>query len=858
MRVWGLVVVACIAWSCSSPPTVPDPGVSIALNNARKEIISNVSYDLRLQIPASKEEPILGQITVDFDWSDDGAPVILDFSAPNAQVSAVRQNGKDIEFQLVNQHLVIGPRGLDEGHPAITINFTAGDMSLNRNDEYLYTLFVPDRASTCFPLFDQPNLKASWSLELETPADWKAMSNGAKLSETSKGERTVHQFEKTKPISSYLFAFATGKFKSASRTVQGRAMTMLYRETDSTKVNKNLDEIFRLHEQSLSWLESYTKIPYPFGKFDFALIPSFQYGGMEHPGSIFYNESSLFLDDNASVNRKMGRASVIAHETAHMWFGDLVTMDWFNDVWMKEVFANFMAAKIVQPSFPEIDHNLRFFLAHYPSAYSVDRTPGANPILQPLDNLKNAGNLYGAIIYQKAPIVMRHLEKMIGEDDMRESLRKYLDKFQYGNAVWNDLVSIIDERSPLDIKGWSDVWINTPGMPEYRLTLAPIGEEDSIGAWIYARTLSQKIDTVSYRSWNQRIKIFEIVESHRFDSIYDLNANDSIVTQAALQFPNEDGFAYGYFPMDEASVRYFFEHYGEWDAPVFRASMLVNAWESMLRGDGPSPLLMFDNLEEALFDEQNPLVTDQVLGQLERVWWLLMTPDQRASRQAEIEQMLWSQMMDAKEKGMKMSYFRTLSSLALTPASLSKLEKVWNGQLKVPELTLSEDDQVALVSELAIKIPARQESLIAQQIENTKNPDRKAKLLFVRPSLSSDEKVRDQFFESLKDERNREHEPWVLEALGNLHHPLREMSSEKYLMPSLELLQEIQQTGDIFFPQRWLATSFENHSGEVAAVAASKFLTSKQDYPAYLKLKILQAADLSRRAYALKGKNDKL
>lgn len=207
---------------------------------------------------------------------------------------------------------------------------------------------------------------------------------------------------------------------------------------------------------------------------------------------------------------------------------------------------------------------------------------------------------------------------------------------------------------------------------------------------------------------------------------------------------------------------------------------------------------------------------------------------------------------------MKMSYFRTLSSLALTPASLSKLEKVWNGQLKVPELTLSEDDQVALVSELAIKIPARQESLIAQQIENTKNADRKAKLLFVRPSLSSDEKVRDQFFESLKDERNREHEPWVLEALGNLHHPLREMSSEKYLMPSLELLQEIQQTGDIFFPQRWLATSFENHSGEVAAVAASKFLTSKQDYPAYLKLKILQAADLSRRAHALKGKNDKL
>lgn len=157
---------------------------------------------------------------------------------------------------------------------------------------------------------------------------------------------------------------------------------MYYRETDSVKVKRNSDEVFSLHAKSLAWLEDYTAIKYPFGKFDFVLIPSFQYGGMEHPGSIFYNESSLFLDENPPVNRKLARASVIAHESAHMWFGDLVTMDWFNDVWLKEVFANFMAAKIVHPSFPEINHNLRFLLAHYPGAYEVDRSSGTNPILQ--------------------------------------------------------------------------------------------------------------------------------------------------------------------------------------------------------------------------------------------------------------------------------------------------------------------------------------------------------------------------------------------------------------------------------------------------------------------------------------------
>ena len=146
------------------------------------------------------------------------------------------------------------------------------------------------------------------------------------------------------------------------------------------------------------------------------LVPSFQFGGMEHPGSIFYNAASILLDESATENQMLGRASLIAHETAHMWFGDLVTMRWFNDVWMKEVFANFMAAKIVNPSFPKVNHELRFLVAHYPGAYSVDRTAGTHPIRQELANLNEAGSLYGAIIYQKAPIVMRQLERLLGAD----------------------------------------------------------------------------------------------------------------------------------------------------------------------------------------------------------------------------------------------------------------------------------------------------------------------------------------------------------------------------------------------------------------------------------------------------------
>ena len=194
------------------------------------------------------------------------------------------------------------------------------------------------------------------------PEGWEAFSNGAEQERRAENGRAVVRFTETPPISTYLFTFAAGKFQVEQATRGGRTLRMLHRETDPARVARNREAIFDLHAGALTWLEQYTGIAYPFGKFEFLLLPSFQFGGMEHPGAVYYNASALLLDESATKNQQLGRASLIAHETAHMWFGDLVTMRWFNDVWMKEVFANFMAAKIVNPAFPEINHDLRFLL----------------------------------------------------------------------------------------------------------------------------------------------------------------------------------------------------------------------------------------------------------------------------------------------------------------------------------------------------------------------------------------------------------------------------------------------------------------------------------------------------------------
>ncbi|MCF2447573.1 M1 family aminopeptidase [Dyadobacter sp. CY345] len=845
-----LVSVSLLNLSCkTNKEDVVEKGVSFPLNAYRKKTIDSIQYVIELNIPSKKIEKIRGTQTILFNLNTLDSALVLDFSNDQSQILSVKSGDKIADYKFVNEHIIINPGQLVKGKNRVTIEFIAGDLSLNRNEEYLYTLFVPDRASTCFPLFDQPNLKASYQLTLKTPGNWEAVSNGKLKEKAMSGDTSIYQFEETKPISSYLFAFAAGKFFKATKTIGDREMTMYYRETDSVKVNRNRDEVFNLHAKAVTWLEEYTAIEYPFGKFDFVLLPSFQYGGMEHPGAVFYNESALFLDENPPVNRQLARASVIAHESAHMWFGDLVTMDWFNDVWLKEVFANFMAAKIVHPSFPQINHKLRFLLAHYPRAYEVDRSAGTNPILQNLGNLKNAGTLYGGIIYQKAPIVMRQLEKKIGQDMMRESLREYLKKYSFGNARWDDLIGIIDKKSPLDIADWSNVWVKTPGMPEYEL----IGEKEEI-------EIRQKQDSVSDRVWQQPAVVFW---KEKFaEGKVNLNLSNQLQSVRkpdfpAMVFPNSDGEAYGYFKMDSVSEDYFFLRYDTtkdttFANPVFRGAMLVNIWEGFLRGDGAKPERYLIYLSDVLQKEDNALISDYLLGNIQTIWWTFLTDQQRKRNQENIEQILWSLLEKTPDKGMKNSYFRAFRNVALTESGLRKLEVLWNDQLKVKDLVLSEDDKISLAYELALKGHVDAKGVLAKQLSNTKNPDRRAKMEFVIPAISQDEVERDKFFESLRKEENREHEAWVLEALPFLHHPLRSKSALKYLRPSLDLLQEVQLTGDIFFPQRWLHSTFSGHSEKEAANIVNTFLKEKGDYPYYLKNKILQSTDLLDRAIKLK------
>ncbi len=814
-----------------------EEGVSKLLATYRKATISDVVYRLEFIIPAGKEDPISGMAALEFSLTSKREPLVIDFRADRQYLESVKVNGTFIETVLTNGHIVIEGKHLAKSFNRVDILFRAGDMSLNRNDDYLYTLFVPDRASTAFPCFDQPDLKARYSLTLNMPADYRAMSNSPATASDTTGDRVVTRFAETKPLSTYLFAFAAGRFELIEKEIDGVKMEMLHRETRPEYIENNAEEIFRLHHTSLKWLEEYTQIPYPFDKFGFVLIPSFQYSGMEHPGSILYRASSLLLEATPTLNEQMSRASLIAHETSHIWFGDLVTMKWFDDVWLKEVFAGYMSDKIVGPDFPGINHDLRFLLSRYPAAYDIDRTRGTNPVIQELGNMKDAGSLYGAIIYNKAPIVMRQLEKLAGEDQLRQALQTYLKDYSWGNARWDDLIAIIEKitREPLEV--WSRMWVREAGMPV--ITPVITMEEG------YRVSFREDDPAGTVRHWPQTLVAMVITASDTLTGEVKPASRKSFITtteEPICIIPDISGRAYGTFLFDSTTAAHLKTHINEFNDPLLRGIVWINMYENLVNGT-VSPADFYMAAFSALEAETDLQLRNYLSGRFSSVYWNYLSDDERTAASAEAEAMIRNKISLAVDASEKRTWYGLYRSVAVTETGLAWLKDLWKNSELPGGVKLSEDELCTLALTLALKGYPDAEEVLASQRDRITGTDRLQRYDFVLPSVSSDPEVRDSFFGTLRDPAGREHEPWVLEALGYLHHPLVAERSEKYILPSLELLEEIKTTGDIFFPGGWISAVLEGHRSAEARATVEKFLDDHPDYPADLKLKILQAAD---------------
>ena len=765
--------------ACTSTQDLCEEGVSLQLAQHRQATIRDLSYQLSFQIPEERtaDVPATEQISFSLVRATD---VVLDFRESADKIHDLQVNGQPCPYRVVSDHLLLPASSLRQGPNQVDIRFTAGNQSLNRRDGYVYTLFVPDRARTVFPCFDQPNLKARFTLTLDIPAHWRAVTNAPQLASPAETDslpdgRRLCRFATSEPLPTYLFAFAAGEFSYTY--FEEYRLGAYHRETDPARVAQ-LPEIARQIGFSLRWLEEYTGMAYPFAKYDFVVLPGFQFGGMEHTGATFYNDNTLFLPPHPTPDEELRRTELIAHETSHMWFGDAVTMDWFNDVWTKEVFANYFAAEITAPLFPSLNHDLNWLKTYDAAARSQDRTEGRTSIRQPLDNLRRAGLIYNPIIYNKAPVMMRQMVRLMGKEAFQRGIRRYLQQFCYGNATWDDLVAIFDAETPADLQAFSREWVDTPHWPHY---------------------------------------------------------------QASSFLDGRDGSPYGFIQLSAAQADSLMAYWPSESDATARQALLMNLYENFCAGT-LSAVRWMEFLLPMLERERDLLTASTLVGYLGEP--LRLTLDAQLAGDEEVTDRLWTLAEAHPLPSVRTQLLRQLMRQGYSPRLVGRLYQLW---LSASDARLSEPDFTTLAYELAVRLPERADSILALQERRISNPDRLRQFHFISRAVVADEQARDTLFRSLASPEARRIEPWTLSLLYYLHHPLRDLSSVKYIRPALEWLPDIQRTGDIFFPANWCSSLLSGHRSPEALRAVETYLQEHPDLHPLLRNKILTAVYFLQR-----------
>ena len=444
---------------------------------------------------------------------------------------------------------------------------------------------------------------------------------------------------------------------------------------------------------------------------------------------------------------------------------------------------------------------------------------------------------------------MRQLELMMGENSFRDGLREYLKRYAYGNATWSDLVRILDGRTRRDLVEWSRAWVEERGRPTFTThTRANArGQLDGLDLML-ADPLNRGL------VWPEQLHVVLGFSGLARRVSVDVTGERTEVRGARglgrplYVLPSGDGVGYGLFILDDVSRDYLLAHVEDVPDALTRGTAWVTMWDNLIERRIEATQFLAAAMR-ALPKEQDEQNAQRVLSYATRLFWRHLTPNQRLEQGPGFESALRAGIERGRSQSEKAAWFNAFRDTVLSQDGLAWLERIWRREEAVPGLTLAEPDEIALALELAVREVPRWEEILRVQAVRTQNPDRKARFEFVMPALSADPGVRERAFARLSFVENRRREPWVLESLQYLNHPLRETHARRFVLPALGLLREIQKTGDIFFPTRWMESTLSGHTSREVTNTVQDFLARELDYPQRLRWTILTAADdLLRRS----------
>ena len=846
-------------------------GVSHDLAVWRARFIRDVRYDLSLDVTST--DSAVGRASVRFTriGQDD---VILDYRG--RRLRSVTVNGAPLEDVVGaaasgdgaagvpgfnGNHLRIPARLLSHGENVVDLAFVSdiaptGASIIRVHDpadgsDYLYTLLVPADANQLFPCFDQPDLKARVTLHLTHPRGWTALANGSIAGADTANDRITAHFTETKPLPTYLIAFAVGPWASVASTVQGRTVHVLMRRSRAGEADA--DTLLGLQQRALDWMEAYFGRPFPFEKFDMLLAPAFPFGGMEHPGVVMYNEDRFIFRERPTLPRRLGRYSTILHETAHQWFGDLVTMRWFDDLWLKEGFATYMAAKALDDLEPASEAWKTFYQSNKPAAYGVDQTTGTTPLWQAMNNLDQAKSAYGAIVYNKAPSVLKQLNYLVGEAAFQRGVRAFLDAHAYGNATWQDLLGAIGGGS-LDAFGRN--FMLRPGMPvvESRLTLR--------NGTITRLQLLQHPAQASLSGagpWPMRA---EVLLAYRDATPVRLPVTlAGLVTDVPAArgrpapwwvFHNAGDYGYFLSLLDTASVAAL-EHGALRDVhDGLLRSMLWGALWDQVRDARLDPARFARLVLTELPFEHDEQIVPAMLGRLGRAVDAYVSPDRAGAIGADAERVLWETAGDtARAYGIRRAALDAFIGLVTTASGIAEMKTLLHVD-SAAGAPLRDPTRWSVVDRLLILGDAGAEQALAEQTARDTTPDGRRRA-FIAGAARPDAEVKAAYFRRWFADASL-NEDWASGSFGTFNAIAHQALTLPYLRPALDSLPYIQHNRRIFFLGAWLGSFLGSQTSQAALDVVHAYLTDHPRLPADLRQKVLQNADELERTVRIRAR----
>ncbi len=842
------------------PATYMDHGVSHALAIWRANTVKSVRYDLSLDVTAP--DSAVGHVAVRFNRNGT-ADAILDWRG--RRLTRITSNGTSVPLTAANgAHIRLPAKLLTEGDNTVELWFVSdiapsGASIIRTHDQtdgsdYLYTLLVPADADQLFPCFDQPDLKARVTFTLVTSRAWTALANGSIAHADTSGDRITRHFTETRPLSTYLIAFSAGPWQRTTSVVNGRSISVYIRKSRAKEADA--DTLLALTHRAIGWMEQYFGRPYPFEKFDLMLAPAFPFGGMEHPGVVMFNEDRFIFRDRPTLPRKLGRFSTILHEVAHQWFGDLVTMRWFDDLWLKEGFATYMAAKALADLEPSSDAWKTFYQGNKPLAYGVDQTTGTTPLWQELANLDQAKSAYGPIVYNKAPSVLKQLNYLVGEKAFQAGVHQFLSDHAYANATWQDLLGAIGKagRKPLDSFGKN--FMLRPGMPEVqqRLTI----RDGKIAKLELVQKPAQSLSGPG--AWPMRTQLllsYPEASGRPPETIpVELSAVSTEVVAArgkpapAFVFANYQDYGYFLTLLDSVSVQSLMSG-GLGRVPDgFLRTMLWGALWDQVRDAQLDPERFAALALSEIPHEKDEQIVPILLGRLERSIRAYIPPAKLGTVEASVETMLWTGARDnTKPYGIRRAFLDAFIGLASTTDGVTKLESLLSADSAAGE-PVRDPTRWAVVNRLVVLGSPNAERSLAGQIARDTTPDGRRRA-FVAGAARKSAAAKAEYFNRYFADKTL-NEDWASGSLGEFNAPEHQDLTLPYLRPALDSLPFIQANRRIFFLGSWLGSFIGGHTTDAALQTVRKFLVDHPKLPKDLREKVLQSSDELERTVRIR------